>query len=867
VATLKAIATGDFTTASTWAVCNATAELDSEASSTNSTTSYVASQTFTPGAITISAIMIKVITRAASATGTFSVELFNSTAGTSVSGTEVTINATDIPETGSTDGNAYWTSFKFASNVTLLAATAYSVRIKGSVASNVTVYRNATAGNWTRQLVTTTTAAPGVADKLLLTGDWTGAGSLTSYTVTMNNTATTEFGSNEATVSTFHVGNGMTLTWGTTAATNYYLKIKGNCSLSTGGTINIGTTGTPMPRDSTAVWEIAQNAVDVNYGIDVRGGTLNIQGQSRSSGKIVDRCLLNTDEAIASTSLGVDTDTGWLSGDEIVIAGTNNPGTKETETRTLSGAAGASTLTISSGLTFAHDGSDPLFAAEVALLTRNIEIRSDNASFNTFMRIRVSAVCDFDWVSFKWLGSNTANKRGLDLGITTGSLNMNYCVSRAAKSKGVYFAASCVGVAIDNMICALGTTGAGNMGYIEGGINTVGANSISNTWIIDHSAFGYYTLSNAITLNNVRVVSSTNGFQIADIVNATTSATFNDLYARSVVTTGFSLFSVQNITITNLTARRCGTGLAISSSDNTTIRTGLVVGNSIGVTLAENKSQFYNCVFASETGYSQQAGISFNSGTTARFTYVENSTFGVVSGLYGAHTTSDLRCGNTLANSINTSFRNCDFASSSEFTNLAGFTIDTKIVSERHDQTNNSLTIWYRNGIVTKDTSISTGGSPSYRLTPNTASAKLDHVIFRAAVSGGTTATVSVKVRESVVGDGTDYNGARIRLIVKANSIAGITTDTVLATATSASEGAFETITGTTATVTNTCVLEFCVDCDGTTGWINVDDITPPTAVNTLGLAATDETLLWSAVGNNSSGGGSSATVGYAGIC
>ena len=91
------------------------------------------------------------------------------------------------------------------------------------------------------------------------------------------------------------------------------------------------------------------------------------------------------------------------------------------------------------------------------------------------------------------------------------------------------------------------------------------------------------------------------------------------------------------------------------------------------------------------------------------------------------------------------------------------------------------------------------------------------------AVANGATLTPTVKVRESVAGDGTDYNGNRIRLIVKANPAAGIASDTVLATATASSEGAFESLSGTTAAVTDDAVLEFVVDCDGTTGWVNVD--------------------------------------------
>jgi hypothetical protein len=58
---------------------------------------------------------------------------------------------------------------------------------------------------------------------------------------------------------------------------------------------------------------------------------------------------------------------------------------------------------------------------------------------------------------------------------------------------------------------------------------------------------------------------------------------------------------------------------------------------------------------------------------------------------------------------------------------------------------------------------------------------------------------------------------------VKRNIIAGITDDTVLATASGGTDEWLE-LTGTTATVSDDCVLEVYVDCDGTAGVVNVDD-------------------------------------------
>jgi hypothetical protein len=67
------------------------------------------------------------------------------------------------------------------------------------------------------------------------------------------------------------------------------------------------------------------------------------------------------------------------------------------------------------------------------------------------------------------------------------------------------------------------------------------------------------------------------------------------------------------------------------------------------------------------------------------------------------------------------------------------------------------------------------------------------------------------------------YNGSQPRLILKANPAIGVANDTVIATA-SAAAGTWAQISGTTAAATDDGVMEFTVDCDGTTGWINVDD-------------------------------------------
>jgi hypothetical protein len=87
-------------------------------------------------------------------------------------------------------------------------------------------------------------------------------------------------------------------------------------------------------------------------------------------------------------------------------------------------------------------------------------------------------------------------------------------------------------------------------------------------------------------------------------------------------------------------------------------------------------------------------------------------------------------------------------------------------------------------------------------------------------VNNSGTVTVSVYTRKS-----TSYNGAEPRLIVRANPALGANfdSDTVLDTHTAAVD-TWEQLSGTTASVTDDGLLEFIVDCDGTVGFVNVDD-------------------------------------------
>jgi len=255
MAILTSIATGNFTAAATWGVVDATSYLNSETSLYILTTAYsgTRSSAFTPGAIEVAGIAVKLSVRTGT-TGTFSVNLELDSDNSQVAGTEVTIDCADFPVAATADLNGGWHYFKFASPVTLSAATAYQVAAMTSSSSQISLRGDGTADNISRALVTTTTQAPTTGDDLIIAGEYTGQGTSNTLTVTMDETATTDYGaaSTSLVLPAIAICNKGILRYGVTAATAYYLKVSGYIVIYSGGEFDIGTVANPIPRDSTA---------------------------------------------------------------------------------------------------------------------------------------------------------------------------------------------------------------------------------------------------------------------------------------------------------------------------------------------------------------------------------------------------------------------------------------------------------------------------------------------------------------------------------------------------------------------------------------------------------------------------------------
>ena len=175
-------------------------------------------------------------------------------------------------------------------------------------------------------------------------------------------------------------------------------------------------------------------------------------------------------------------------------------------------------------------------------------------------------------------------------------------------------------------------------------------------------------------------------------------------------------------------------------------------------------------------------------------------------------------------------FENCLLNSTTKFSTLTNLYGNSFVKLQRYQQTANNHYIYTAIGNAAQyDGVIYKTGSASTRLIPLTTTFKHTSPVKIIPISSGSTATVSVWVRKSSVSDasGVNYNGVQPRLILGYSpSVFNYTgqTEQVLATMTAA-VGTWEQLTATIPyTAYNTGGFEVYVDCDGTAGWINVDD-------------------------------------------
>ena len=311
MAKLASIASGSFTASTTWGVINEQSFQQSTGSLSNgyavTTTPTQIGTSFSP-ASTVTATHIAFRLVGTGTIGTLTFDLFNVTAGSQVSGTQVTINKSSLNfNSGSLSGS--WYLIKIPTPASLLSGTNYGIRVSHTAGSTTTLMAgtNGVANTTFKFIVTSTTQAPASTDDLWVVSEWVTGSTVNEFTVTMDNTTSaTTFGSGTANWGGVNLNTNSYLKYGTSSSTNYYLRVNGNFWLSTGSSLEIGNSGTTIPSTSTAILDFSGasqgfqktgNAGSVSFGNYI--SSISIRGENPS----IPYAFLGADAAVAATSL------------------------------------------------------------------------------------------------------------------------------------------------------------------------------------------------------------------------------------------------------------------------------------------------------------------------------------------------------------------------------------------------------------------------------------------------------------------------------------------------------------------------------------------------------------------------------------
>ena len=810
-------ATSQNWTGSNWKVVDATSYVASETAAILTTNSYVASSTFTPGAITVEGILLRIKGANTNPVGTFSVQLYNSTGAVAVA--TVTCNCTDIPNTKGTSFEGGWCYFKFGSPVTLLAATAYSVRVTHSSAvggAGIYVYRDATANNWSRGLVTSTTAAIAANDTAIIAGNITAAATTSVNTITFDYTGVDSYNGLEVGAYGKMVGeNSASKNYAMTVASGFLIIISHN------GIMELSTSSSRLPTTSTFTITMTCTANGSNYMLVRNFATFRAFGATKTR-----KAKLAADLSVGGTSITTDVSTGWKTGDVIVIAGTETSG--GSQLRTLASDATGTSVPITSA-TVATKGTSPTIA-DVINLTSNFKIQGSSQTLNAYCLTYQSSIFDVDNIEFRYMGANTASNLVVVINTSAavgGFGRAKDCsISFCAAGGGIFTVTTSVGVTIDGCVgYPVGTTGTcfqlynandNYTGYLTNCVVIVPGQYAFGINVSPSVVFQYNTCANGSTVNAIQIVGRDNNGGSGVIDNITCYR------CTSGIAVGVSAAApLYKATITNVYAWRNTTGLSTFYADDITIDTLTCFGNSVAnvqINISDN-ILIRNADIQGGVTTVCPNGINLL-GYKSNIVF-ERCNIGTVT----KHTTTDIVISDAFGNYV--TFNNCNLGSNTLLTNQTRLPFKSQLAFQRFNGTAGSNRVYKKYGSLISDTTIFDSTPTSQRMTPSSASYKLPSSPFQISVNSGSTASFSVRVRKSVVGDGTAYNGNQPRLILRSNPSAGSTynSDIVCATA-SASAGTWETLSYTLpAAVTDNVAMEFYVDCDGTTGWVNIDTI------------------------------------------
>jgi hypothetical protein len=744
----------------------------------------------------------------------------------------VTVNMSDLSGTTlSTQTGGYY-YFKFATPYTTSGFSGYNYSVTVSATGSIVYYNTGAIGQFSGFLVKSDTATPASGDTLFILGAMTGTTTPPYNTVTYNQTGTTPYAYVE-------VGGYGKLVLENASGKNYQLPIISGGALRTRnlattqtGIIEFGNSTTRANSGSTLTITLSASTTQFN-GIFVRGNsTFRMYGMQRTRyGRLA------TDRPSGSTSITLQSaPTNWLSGDTLAFGSSLRSVSSQVETKSITGTTVGTTVPIQA-LTLAKSGSTGQFTP-VLNLTSNLKIYGQSSALGYHIITDVgNNTFDCDNIEMRYFGSATASAEGLTFqgtsSTTVQSITNSALYESTTTSPQAY---------ITNTTTNPNMTVTGNSIYgVSAASDSIGVRLVGTNTT---------TSPNFIITDNYSVGGGTELFTILD-----PRVTFKNNVANGTIGQGMSftwtnpyVITAVTSTITNNEASNCGTnGITIaappfSGTNFTTIKngsSGIVLGqmadsviegvNSSGNTynFASNGPLFDICVrnaiCGGMVGNTTTAQINF-AGPSDNLSF-ENSNFSS-SNVTGPH----IRYQNTGAAYYPINLRNCFFGTG--ITLYAAITTIAKGLQnydafQNYQQVKNTGFTQYYYGSIFIDTTIFDNVSPSFRCTPNTSNISLIVPAFHVAVRSGTTKTITIRVRKSVVGDGAAYNGTiqpYVWLPPNGNLGPQFSGFTVM-TASNAANGAWETLSYTTPVCNDDSVLQFWVYQNGTTGWVNWDTL------------------------------------------
>ena len=301
--------------------------------------------------------------------------------------------------------------FVYSASFTELTGKYYRIMVTSNQASS-TNFRadNANTAKIAVTQVLSATGTPTNGDTMYITGYVTGASNNpTAATVTVNVNDSTN-------IYNPILCSGGTLQYATSSSTTYYLKVA-TFTTYPNTTLNMGTSGTPMPLTSRATLEFATSSYQqpVFY-------TLTMYGTG-FTGNVWRSTLSSTTSATGTSVVCVDNvqTAGWAAGDIISLSTTDIVG--HTEYATI-GSVSGSTITINSGVTYNH-----LSGAEVCNLSRPVRMYSSGSYAGIVVPQTVSVTWTLEHAEFEGLRANYDFSGALTLNQTGGTLTLSidYC--------------------------------------------------------------------------------------------------------------------------------------------------------------------------------------------------------------------------------------------------------------------------------------------------------------------------------------------------------------------------------------------------------------------------------------------------------